>query len=220
MITRIRGSDLDGWANLRESTDPSHWLIIIVVTGLCVHSAGSSSSSKSVLNIVDCSEVLSKRNLPHEPICFASSSHSHFSRRILELLLVITQTICRCLNIKLRCFHKVLDIFGCQFKMQVLIHFRDHFSMLEDDQRLLCKYWADWLNWWCVIKALHLTVQRWSDLSMFSFFYQYPRTNASMKLICITSAVLFDFPSGLWTFVPHTFFISTKTVKRPMSLRK
>ena len=52
-----RDSDLDDWADLCKSTDPPQSLRIIMVTGWCILSAWSSCSSKSMINIADCSEA-------------------------------------------------------------------------------------------------------------------------------------------------------------------
>ena len=85
----------------------------------------------TIINVIDCSEALSRRNLPHEPSYLAGLSHFYFFRNIFEFLVVITQTISRCRNVCLKWFHHGIYIFRCQRTIQLFSHFRHRFLDAE-----------------------------------------------------------------------------------------
>ena len=122
---------------LKKSTDPSHLLRIIIVTGVVY-----------ILGMLPF--FLQIHHPPHEPRKFASLSHVYFFRQIFELLLVVTLSISRCLNISLKCFHYGLHIFGhhslSRSISRCLKMTDEGFAepLHHTQSRLLLEYRADW----------------------------------------------------------------------------
>ena len=75
LFQMIRDSDFTYWADLCTSSDPTYWNRIVLVSGVCVLSTCSSTSAKSMVQIMDRHGTVSRTNLSLQTSCFARFNH-------------------------------------------------------------------------------------------------------------------------------------------------
>ena len=145
---------------------------------------------------------------------------SHIHLLIFEFLLVITQSISRCLNIRLKCLYQRIRLFKLQFSILLLIHFHNGFlhawkwltkNLLSQfitpvrgcsvDTELICR--IDRAKWTLCVRKFRTEVVRTSPTCLFHD---------------ICSRIPLSFKWEIFLSLPVLFF--TETEKRPMSQRK
>ena len=150
-----------------------------------------------------------KETTPRESRRFAGLSYFYLIWQFFKSLMMNTQSVTRCLNIRPWCLHQSVHFLRFQLLWELIVHLRDGFlhALVRIDQvsagwirhtnsLLLRRYWADLLNELCEIRAPHSENPRWSESYIFhpSFPRKSPiqRTGSSQYWMSVFEIVYHD----------------------------